>query len=258
MTEQQGYRYRLFSPLGIYPKQSLRSDLGYFCFDQDCIAVAVDELAPGDYELKLQAAILLALKEDNGFIKLYPFPYQHQLIVDDAGELDGAQLCADIKQKKSSQYRGLEETIPEFDLYENAKGASLPMILGGTLYNAVEKLVNKLEFIVLSEKLKEQKSEALNLCLSSLLASNQLSCHLQFQQQTNLNIINSLLFYAKFRQESSGKKIANPSLAEIILGYQSSNCSESYKQQLAKDMSPKEYIKLYQALCNNLKKDLLS
>ena len=108
--------------------------------------MVTDELAPEAQLLKLQAAILLATNKQNGFIKLYSFPYKHQLIVEQKTELNHELVTQDITYKKNNAYRAPEETIPEFDMYENAKGASLPLLLGGTYYNAFDNLIVEDDF----------------------------------------------------------------------------------------------------------------
>lgn len=257
LLAHQGYRYQLFSPLGTYPRQTLHCNFGSYYFSEQCAFVVTNELSSADHLLKLQAAILLSGNRKKGFIKLYSLPYQHQIILPQDTKIDYPLITEDIAYKKSHHYRAPEETIPEFELYENAKGASLPLLLGGTFYNAFDELIAEDDFKDICNALENIDSEELNLSLTTLLSSNQLSCHFQFQQQANFALLESMGFYEKFVQRYFSKSLENKGLLEMLQKLNASSCSASARHKLAAQISPKDYYHYFQKFCHCLQKDLL-
>ena len=249
----QHYTYRIFSPLGAYPAQSLSSPLGQLMVEKDFIALAFKDNRQA-YDLKFMLAMLLSVNDDKGFLKLYPFPYKH--FYDSASyQISSQKLHQDIKQKLSDQYRQSGETIPEFDLYQNAKGASLPIILGGTLYSTFDELIDTHQFNLLSDILYQKKDGRFNLLCKSVLMSNQNSCHFQFSQQAVLFLLDALILLEDFM----GNTKIDSSRLQTLLAQLGDNKSDALiaKYQLAESMTPLDYHKAFDALCHVLTRHLL-
>ena len=246
-------QYRLYSPLGAYPSRSVSSILGSFIVQDDFIASVVSHKVYAG-EIKLNAALLLSVNINKGFIKLYPLPYQHQR---ESHTVDAETIRNDIKHKIKIGYRALGETIPEFDLYQNAKGASLPLILRGTVYNTFEQVIDTELLEALSQRLVENYDKFLLALLESLLLSNQASCHFQFQKVANNQLLDSLILLEKWLAEDS---VDNISLREYLKQFKDKKNGDALlvKSQLAESMSPIEYNRLFTNLCHIIKKYLLT
>lgn len=250
----QYYTYRIFSPLGAYPAQGLTSPLGQLIVEKDFIALAFKDNRQA-YDLKFMLAMLLSVNDEKGFLKLYPFPYKH-FFESVSYQVLPQKLHYDIKQKLSDQYRQSGETIPEFDLYQNAKGASLPIILGGTLYSTFDGLIDTHQFNLLSDVLYQKNDGRFNLLCKALLMSNQNSCHFQFSQQAVLFLLDALMLF----EDLMGKIKIESSRLQTLLAQLGDNKSDALiaKYQLAESMTPMEYHKAFDAVCHTLTKYLLA
>lgn len=250
---EQYYTYRIFSPLGAYPAQGLTSPLGQLIAEKDFIALAFKDNRQA-HDLKFMLAMLLSVNDDRGFLKLYPFPYKH-FFESRSYQITPKQLQFDIKQKLSEQYRQSGETIPEFDLYQNAKGASLPIILGGTLYSTFDGLIDTHQFNLLSDVLYQKNDQRFNLLCKSLLMSNQNSCHFQFSQQAVLFLLDALMLFEDFM----GIEKIDSSRLQTLLTQLGDNKTDALiaKYQLAESITPMEYHKTFDAICHALTKYLL-
>lgn len=249
----QHYTYRIFSPLGAYPAKSLSSPLGQLIVEKDFIALAFKDNRQS-HDLKFMLAMLLSVNDDKGFLKLYPFPYKH-FFVSASYQVLPQKLHQDVKQKLSDHYRQSGETIPEFDLYQNAKGASLPIILGGTVYSTFDGLIDSHQFNLLSDILYQKKDGRFDLICKSLLLSNQNSCHFQFSQQAVLFLLDALILFEDF----VGRSRVDSSRLQTLLTQLGDNKTDSLiaKYQLAESMTPLDYNKAFDALCHALTKSLL-
>ena len=252
-SDVQHYTYRIFSPLGAYPAQSLSSLLGQLIVEKDFIALAFKDNRQA-HDLKFMLAMLLSVNDDKGFLKLYPFPYKH-FFNSASYQVSPEKLHKDIQQKLSDHYRQSGETIPEFDLYQNAKGASLPIILGGTLYSTFEGLIDTHQFNLLSDILYQKKDGRFNLLCKSLLMSNQNSCHFQFSQQAVLFLLDALVLL----EDYTGSSKIDSSRLQGLLTQLGDNKTDTLiaKYQLAESMTPLDYHKAFDALCHVLTRHLL-
>lgn len=253
-SAEQHYTYRIFSPLGAYPAESLSSPLGQLIVEKDLVALAFKNSGRA-YDLKFMLAMLLSVNDDKGFLKLYPFPYKH-IFESRSYQITGQQLQFDIKHKLSEHYRQSGETIPEFDLYQNAKGASLPIILGGTLYSTFTDLIDRHQFNLLSDVLYQSNNGLLNLICKSLLMSNQNSCHFQFSQQAVIFLLDALVLF----EDLIGISKVDSSRLQTLLAQLGDNKPDAViaKYQLAESITPMEYHKAFDALCHALTKYLLN
>lgn len=253
LKEGQQFIYRIFSPLGAYPAHSLSSPLGQLIVEKDLVALAFKDNRQAN-DVKFMLAMLLSVDADKGFLKLYPFPYKH-FFVSASYQITPQQLQSDIKQKLSDHYRQSGETIPEFDLYQNAKGASLPIILGGTLYSTFSDLIDQRQFNLISDVLHQTNNGQLNLVFKSLLLSNQNSCHFQFSQQAVLFLLDALILFEGFL----GKAKIDSSRLQTLLAQLGDTRTDALiaKYQLAESITPLEYNKAFDALCHALTKYLL-
>lgn len=247
------YEYRLFSPLGSYPAQSLESELGHFIVTTDFITLVYAQNQPQN-ATKLLATLLLTTNSKQGFLKLYPLPFVHQIQSVDCPNREQIQL--DILQKKQHHFKNAGDTIPEFEWYENAKGASLPRILGGMVYNTFDQLIDQECFTVVSQKLAKNSDKRLLMAFESLLTSNQLSCHIQFKSQASLYLLDGL----SLLELALGKNIFDQAIALQVLSQLGENKEESLlaRHQLSQTLTPIEYNKLFEACCHSLKNYLLN
>ncbi|MBD3668209.1 MAG: hypothetical protein HUJ16_09630 [Kangiella sp.] len=252
-SDTKHFTYRIFSPLGAYPAKSLSSPLGQLIVQKDFIALAFNDNRQSN-DLKFMLAMLLSVNDEKGFLKLYPFPYKH-FFDTHSFQVTPENLHQDIQQKLSDQYRQSGETIPEFDLYQNAKGASLPMILGGTLYSTFEDLINTEQFHRLSDILYQKKDGRFNLLCKSLLMSNQNSCHFQFSQQAVLFLLDALMLC----EDYLGRSRIDSSRLQNLLTQLGDDKTDALigKYQMAESMTPMDYHKTFDALCHTLTRFLL-
>ncbi|NVK22889.1 MAG: hypothetical protein HWD86_10245 [Kangiellaceae bacterium] len=248
------FEYHLFSPLGTYPHQTLSSCLGHFIVEKDFIVMSYEQDKPQNHN-KLLIAILLSCKERHGFTKLYPLPFAHH-ILESYDAINGDVLRQDMMQKIEQKYRAIGETFPEFDLYQNAKGASLPLVLGGTIYNTLNNLIDETLFHGLSDIVDGVSDQKIQLIFEALILSNQAGCHLQFQQQAIMSLIDAVVLIDSIG--AADQRLA-ATLQQLLaqLGTSNSDLIVS-RYQLAQNISPIEYIKLFTATCESLKRYLLT
>lgn len=198
----------------------------------------------------LNASLLLATNHKKGFLKLYALPFVHQLELDGEVSFDEhllSDIQSDILQKIETKFVADGGVLPEFDCYQNAKGASLPLILSGMPYSKTADLINQQEFIQISAALTAQINHDLVHLVDLLLSSARLSCHFQFQAEANHYLLQAI---DKFTVLSWSN--VQPSLLQYQQKMQA-GCAIS----LANSMSPIEYIKMYRVLAQSLKTSYL-
>jgi hypothetical protein len=248
------YQYRLMSPLGVYLPIDIDVDGATLYSHDNLVAVVVD----GDIEyieLLLTAAILLSSPAISDNLRFYPFPYVHQLELESSQVVSFDTLAQDIRQKHSSAYTPAGATVPEFDWYENAKGASLPPVLGGAAYNWSNVEIDVSVVRELFNRLKQNACRRIRGALSSLVKSNQLSCHLQFQQQAAAELIDCI----RLMQETEHFHVGSAQLGSILS--QLGDSAEDYlisRHQMAERLGPKDFHRLFVQTCTQLRKFLMS
>lgn len=258
MTDRQGHwgdcYYRLMSPLGVYPEFDIDVD-GAALYSSDKLVVIAATENIERTELLLKAAILLSSPQASDNIRFYAFPYVHQLDSQHSSNPKLGSIVKDIEQKKSGLYTPVGATIPEFDWYENAKGASLPPVLGGASYNWIKLPVDVVMVRELFNRLKQQACSRTRTALAALIESNQLSCHFQFQQQA----VASMLDCLRLMQEAESFQVDSAQLAGLLS--QLGDSAEDYlisRQQMAQKVGPKDFHRLFVQSCTQLRKFLMS
>lgn len=248
-----GLQYRLMSPLGTYPRPrgAISVDGAELLADNDLVVI----LASNDIdttELFLKAAIILSSPQASDGLRLYGFSSKHSLN-DGSGNLLEC-VKADVQSKRHQLSTVEGNTIPEFDWYENAKGASLPPILGGAEYHWLEHPLELLVVRDLFNRLKQHQCSRLRGALTTLLSSNQMSCHYQFHHQS----IGLLLDSLRLAQEIERFVVDSAELREVLS--QLGDNAEDYlisRQQMALKIGPKDYHRLFIQSCTQFRKFLL-
>lgn len=238
------FEYRLCSSSGSYPSQSIYTESAGLHISDELVAISWLANEP-DAKSRLLVSLLLATNFKVGFLKLYPFPFIHQVSLPH-NQLSIAQLNQEVKAKLKADYVLPGEVLPEFVQYQNAKGASLPLILDGMPYHQVENLVCEPVFEQISQKLNGQELDELFPIAELLMTSAQLNCHFQFQKQA----VHYLLMAIKLAYQLSWFK-SHPKIEEW------SDKLNGMDLELTSSMTPIEYINLYRILVTNLKNSFL-
>lgn len=248
------YHYRLMSPLGIYPRAEIKVDGATLFVDEQLVALATsEELA--HTELLLKAAILLSSQQASDNLKFYAFPFTHQLDVEASSEVVLSSILDDVSQKKQQLYTPTGGTIPEFDWYENAKGASLPPVLGGASYNWFQAPLEQNVIRDLFNRLKQYQCPRLRGALAALLEANQLSCHFQFHPQASAALLDCLRMMQEvehFHVDSAQLSTLLSQLGDSAVDYLIS------RRQMAQKIGPIDFHRLFVQSCTQLRKFLLS
>lgn len=245
-TKDRKLNYRLCSASGTYPGDSFQTNHAAILVSQKLIVSVWDESVT-NAESILNAALLLSASSKLGFLKLYGFPFIHQIDTSfDEHLLVNIEKDIEEKIRNKTVVRG--DVLPEFDCYQNAKGASLPLILSGMPYSKVENLINKDLFIEVSKLLEKSDNKHLLVATDLLVASSKLSCHFQFQSEAN--------FYLLMAIE---KIICNDCIkpSPLVLEWQK-KVEKNDIHSTSLKMNPIEYIKLFNALIVVLKNSLIN
>lgn len=246
------WEYRLMSPMGVYPKCEVHTEDASLVVADSVIAIAcLGQRAKQDF---LNTAILCSSVATSEDLRLYPFPYNHQLLSSSPRADIGQQLSDDIRQKRSTDYAIEGETIPEFDWYENAKGASLPPILNGTPYHFVDTKIDSDVIHQLYQSLKTSICPKLVGASRALNQSNALSGHFQFRAEANGLLLDSL----RLMQEVEGFQSERAQLSTLLA--QLGDSAEDYlisRQQMSLKITPIEFHRLFVQTCSQLRKHLL-
>ncbi len=216
-----------------------------FCVNEQLILSAWDPSVENS-EAILNTGLILATDARHGFLKLYGLPFIHQI----DGGLDEnlfSRIQSDILAKIKSNHVADGDILPEFDCYQNAKGASLPLLLNGMPYSKVEGLIEQQDFQRITKSLAIEPNAELLAIGELLVTSARLSCHFQFQSEAMHYL---LVAIEKYANTSWAKQ--HPTLIE----YQQ-KMSQSCIVMLAKALTPIDYIKLYRILSQSLKNSYL-
>lgn len=239
------FKYSICSPSGTFPEKRLKCDFGGLYINDELVVLTWNDEYPNAQQ-KILTALLISNDFNFGFFKLYLLPFKHSLVVDKTAELLNL-IGNDIRLKVDTKYVLPNDIFPEFDHYQNSKGASLPVILNGIPYHKVNSLVNSDCFDLLISELdkesKKRKNDDLLIISDYLLRSSKLSCHFQFQQEANHYLISALEFY-----KSLDWYEANEALCEWQVKLEQSSCLE-----LAKTINPIEYVQFYKLLLTRIK-----
>lgn len=252
--QQARYQYRLMSPLGTYPNDSISVDGATLFVENDLVVLCTTEDIDG-VELFLKASMLLSDKAASDNLRFYAFPFLHQIEPDKTTDVDSTTIKQDISHKKALLFREKGNTVPEFDWYENSKGASLPPLLGGASYNWYRGQLNNEMVRDLFNHLKQHKCGRLKGALTALVQSNQISCHFQFHHQA----VGLLLDALCFMQSIEGIHFDSAQL-KTMQG-QIGDTAEDYlisRQQLGSKVGPIDYHRIFVQTCTQLRKYLLS
>lgn len=239
-TKKPAFDYIICSPLGTYTRAELHSKQGAFLADDELVVFAFDCASPDAFR-KTLINLTLASDMSVGLMKVYLMPFKHR-IYDDISQLSLEQIKRDIRDKSSSAYKLPSEVFPEFDQYQNAKGASLPLILGGTHYHFVDNALNVQRFEKLNSEIDEVYTKSLFAVCKIMQHAAQLSCHLQFQTQANHYLLLALL-----QMKSSRWYKPQPVFIDML-----QRIDDADELQVAFDMTPIEHVRLYTNLINCL------
>ncbi|GAA4361347.1 hypothetical protein GCM10023151_14500 [Kangiella marina] len=243
--------------MGVYPRQSIEVERAALWVKDSVISLYFDPEIP-HLDVFLKMAILVSSHEASSSIKFYPFPYSHTLsesIVEETTEKSSvAHIVSDIQEKHQSGYTCSGETIPEFDWYENAKGASLPPILGGATYNFVDIEIDAEMVAALVDTLTRNPCPKLVAAARALVTSNQISCHSQFKAEA----VGQLLDCVSLLHEIEGLHLDSAQLS-TLLG-QLGDSTDDYiisRQQMADKVGPIDFHRLFVQTSSQLRKFLL-
>jgi len=256
LPEQQAteWRYRLMSPMGVYPKCDIHVEEVSLVVSDNFISIANSESGKGK-EVLLKAAILCSSVAASNTFKFYAFPNYHHLLDPCLASQLTEYLELDILQKHAAEYAELGETVPEFDWYENAKGASLPPVLGGTDYIFVDQDVDAVSIQRLYQALSESHCVKLSGAIRALVQTNALSCHNQFRQEACGLLLDGL----RLLEEVDGFQSESAQLSTVLA--QLGDSAEDYlisRQQMSQDIGPIDFHRLFVQSCTQLRKYLLS
>lgn len=251
--QQIQHQYRLMSPLGTYPKSTISVDEATLYVDDDVVVLSTtDDM--NDVEMLLKASILISSQQASDYIRFYTFPYLHLIDAEPKSSVDFEVIKNDIQWKKEKHFRTKGDTVPEFDWYENARGASLPPILGGALYNWFQFEVEETTVRELFNRLRQQRCGRLLGALSALVNSNQISCHFQFHQQAVALLMDAL----RLAQEVDGLYLDSAQLKTLLL--QLGDSADDYlisRQQMSQKIGPIDFHRLFVQTCTQFRKFLL-
>ncbi|AOE50834.1 hypothetical protein [Kangiella sediminilitoris] len=247
------YQYRLMSPMGVYPKSTISVDEATLFVDDDLVVLSSTDDLDG-VEIYVKASILISNQQLSDNLRFYAFPYLHQLDSEIKSSVDMVTIKSDIQMKRKQHFRSKGGTVPEFDWYENAKGASLPPILGGAPYHWLQTDIDESIIRNLYNRLKQQRCSRLRAALTALVGSNQMSCHFQFHQQA----VGLLLDALRLAQEVEGLHLDRAQIKTILS--QLGDSADDYlisRQQMAQKVGPIDYHRLFVQTCTQFRKYLL-
>lgn len=248
------WHYRLMSPMGVYPKCDIHVEGVSLVVSEKLISIACSESFRGE-DVLLKAAILCSSLAASNTFKFYAFPSDHHLLDPCLPSQLSENIEFDILQKHAAEYTKLGETVPEFDWYENAKGASLPPVLGGTTYIIVDEEVDSATIDKLYKALNMRSCIKLSGAVRALVEANALSCHNQFRQEACGLLLDGL----RLLQEVDGFHSDSAQLSTVLA--QLGDSAEDYlisRQQMSQDIGPIDFHRLFVQSCTQLRKYLLS
>ena len=240
--------------MGVYPTADIHVQGASLVVTDSLIALAISEAGSVD-ESYLKAAILCSSVAASDALKFYSFPSYHQLLDPCLASELGKIISFDVRQKQAAEYAEQGETVPEFDWYENSKGASLPPILGGTEYHRVEIKLDSDCLKQLFQVLKGAQCSKLQGAVKALVESNALSCHNQFRQEACGLLLDGL----RLLQEVEGFHSDSAHLSTVLA--QLGDDAEDYlisRQQMSEEIGPIDCHRLFVQSCTQLRKYLLS
>ena len=253
VSSSRCYHYRLMSPLGVYLPFDIKVDGAALVSNDSLVAFITDDIEQTEY--LLEVALLISSAEASSNLRFYPLPYTHQLISAQPKQLSAQVLSTEIQRKVSEAYTIKGDIVPEFDWYENAKGASLPPVLGGVSYRWTNSHIDIAFVTELFNRLRMLPRHKIRGAVFSLLSSNQLSCHFQFQQQATAELLDAL----RLLQAVEGFTVGSAQLANVLA--QLGDSAEDYvisRHQMSEKIGPKDFNRLFVQSCTQLRKFLMS
>lgn len=239
-------KYRLCSASGTYPAQSYYTKNAALLVNQKII-VTIWDSNNADSERVFNTALLLATNSKKGFLKLYGLPFTHEIEANLDNELLGT-VQESILSKVANKTVANGDILPEFDCYQNAKGASLPLILSGMPYSKAENLIDDELLQKISNALEQSSDDELLYLADLLITSGKLSCHFQFQTEANHYLLMAV------------EKVLNLDWLKsspLMLDWQN-RISKETAHEVALKMSPIEYIKLFNSITTSLRTGYLN
>ncbi|MBV35226.1 MAG: hypothetical protein CMP47_07175 [Rickettsiales bacterium] len=246
------WAYRLMSPIGVYPRSEIHADDISLVVTDSLVALASS--GDGTNQELFYTAILTSSVAASEHLRLYPFPYQHQLLDSCSPQGLGKQLEFDVRQKLVAEFATEGETVPEFDWYENAKGASLPPILNGTGYHFADIEIDITCAQHIYQMLKSSACPKLAGASKALNQCNALSAHFQFREEASGLLFDCL----RLMQEVDDFHAVSAQLSTVLT--QLGDSAEDYlisRQQMSKNLSPIEFHRVFVQTCSQLRKHLL-
>ncbi len=238
--------YRICSSSGTYPEHSLITDDSALLVSQQLI-ISIWDMSKKNEEQILNAGLLLATDFKHGFLKLYGFPFTHTIEVTNSDNL--LQLVeADIQQKSINKIVLEGDVLPEFDCYQNAKGASLPLLFNGLPYSKSKGLIDVDAFEKITKGLRKSFSKDLIEITDLLVISSKLSCHFQFQAEACLYLLEAV---RKYRELSWVR-------TQPILKDWNEQLKIKDPFLLSKKVGPIEYIRIFRVMVNSIKNGYLN
>ncbi|WP_223670202.1 hypothetical protein [Kangiella shandongensis] len=247
------HQYRLMSPLGTYPKSTISVDEATLFVDDDVVVLSTtDDM--DEVETLFKASILISSQQASDYIRFYAFPYLHLIDTKQGASVDLGTIKEEIQRKQEDLFCVKGDTVPEFDWYENARGASLPPILGGALYNWFQFDVEKNIVRELFNQLRQHRCGRLRSALAALVSSNQMSCHFQFHQQA----VGLLLDALRLAQEVDNLRLDSAQLKTVLI--QLGDSADDYlisRHQMSQKIGPIDFHRLFVQTCTQFRKFLL-
>lgn len=247
------WRYRLMSPMGVYPNSSVHVDGASLVITKGLVSLACLE-SENCIEIGLKISILCSSVEASDTFKFYSFPSYHQLLDPCLPSELADTLLFDVQQKQAGEYADQGETIPEFDWYENSKGASLPPILGGTEYHKVNLELDMDVIKSLYQSWKDTPCAKLRSAVRAIIGCNALSCHHQFRQEACGLLLDGLRLLQEVEEFHSDSAYLSTVLAQL------GDNAEDYlisRQQMSEKTGPIDFHRLFVQSCTQLRKYLL-
>ena len=263
---------RVLSPLGSYPEKSIiTDDYAYFADPEICYSAIIYEKFEVDdenyysemewahpNEIRLFASLLLAVDRDNSFVCIYPFPCTEKLTVSGELSLKDVELLGEIKEFlinkiNAPDKQALGYLAPQRNFYLNAKGISLPPVIGVPNYNFRNEGIN---YELQTEIYKSTSNEDYLAIrgLSTLIKSFMLNAHYQFTEEA----INTLFIAleASFRmvlRELRNKGLNNPTSSDAMQYIHDAFCDihrldkyfEEYYEGRIKSMHPESRFGIF-------------
>lgn len=263
---------RILSPLGSYPNRPIIMPESAFIYDTDiCFSLAMYEeieVKNENYysemewaqidEIRLFASMLLAIDIEYGSTNIYPFPCSELFSISGQIDFEDQKIHKQIKELLIEKIDAPDKHIPGYpspqsNIYQHAKGISLPPSNGGPDYhfrnigidyklqNKIYSSINKDDHLVIRG-------------LSTLIKSIMLSIHYQFFEEA----INTLFIAleASFRivlRQLKQQGIKNPNSSDAMEyihnsfhdTYRSKEYFEEYYESRIKTVHPESRFGIF-------------